>query len=242
MFSVRNSALTRSLVAAALAASAGAACADILVLRADGPSARSFPPGRRLADNARLVLKASDELIVLDGRGTRMIRGPGNFIAGVTPPARIASAEPVLQRRARIGAVRGVPSGPPRPGSIWEVDVAKSSNVCVADPSKIRLWRSDPSTSGLLTVTRLPDGASRQLRWDSGVANLAWPDGFAIADHAQYRLGWAGQAAPANITFRALAQPPSGMDGTATALLANNCTAQLDLFIDAVRSEDNASG
>jgi hypothetical protein len=217
--------------------SASAASADILVLRADGPSAKSFPPGRRLADNMRLALKASDQLVVLDSRGTRTIRGPGNFIAGVAPPARIASAEPVVQRRARIGAVRGQPTESNRPGSIWEVDVAKSSNICVSDPSAVRLWRADPASAVTLTITRLPDGAARQLRWDSGVSSLAWPADFAIADGAQYRFAWTSSPQPTSITFRKLAQTPTGLDGTASMLLTNNCTAQLDLFIDTVRSE-----
>src|SRR4051812_22044471 len=184
------------MVAALLFVSAGAASADILVLRADGPSARSFPPGRRLPDNAPLVLKASDQLVVLDSRGTRTIRGPGKFIAGVAPPARIASAEPIVQRRARIGAVRGPGTDMNRPGSIWEVDVAKSSNICVADPSAVRLWRADPANAVTLTITRLPDGATRQLRWEAGASNLAWPADFAITEGAQYRFAWASSAAP----------------------------------------------
>src|SRR4051812_44909148 len=83
--SVQSSFKARHLIAFLLFASASVASADILVLRADGPSAKSFPPGRRLPDNAALVLKASDQLVVLDSRGTRTIRGPGKFIAGVAP-------------------------------------------------------------------------------------------------------------------------------------------------------------
>src|SRR3569623_2572415 len=89
---VQSNFKARFVIAAALAATAGAASADILVLRADGPAAKAFPPGKRLPDSARLVLKASDELIVLASRGTRTIRGPGKFVAGVAPPARVASA------------------------------------------------------------------------------------------------------------------------------------------------------
>src|SRR3569623_3618718 len=89
---VQSSFKARFAIAAALAATAGAASADILVLRADGPSAKAFPPGKRLPDTARLVLKASDELIVLDSRGTRTIRSPRNIVAGVAPPARVATA------------------------------------------------------------------------------------------------------------------------------------------------------
>jgi hypothetical protein len=89
----------RFLAATLLLAGASAAMADILILRADGPSARSFPPGRRLSDNARIVLKAKDELILLDGHGhTRTLRGPGTFIAGVVPSAP-ARSSPVGRRK-----------------------------------------------------------------------------------------------------------------------------------------------
>jgi hypothetical protein len=220
-----------------LLACASAASADILVLRSVGPSAKSFPPGRRLPDKAPLVLQASDQLVVLDSRGTRTIRGPGNFIAGVAPPARIASAEPVVVRRARIGAVRGPGTDMNRPGSIWEVDVAKSSNICVSDPGAVKLWRAEPANAADLTVTRLPDGTTRRLHWDAGASTLAWPKDFAIADGARYRFAWTSNTAPTHITFHKLAQRPSGLDGTASVLLTNNCTAQLDLFIDTVKSE-----
>ncbi|MEO7178433.1 MAG: hypothetical protein ABIW83_06285, partial [Allosphingosinicella sp.] len=74
----------RPLLAAALLITASAATADILVVRSSGPSAKSFPPGRRLPESARISLKTSDQLIVLDGRGTRIIRGPGTFTAGAS--------------------------------------------------------------------------------------------------------------------------------------------------------------
>ena len=152
---LRNRRILRFLCASLLIAGAGSAMADVLVLRAAGPSARSFPPGRRLPDNARLVLKTNDELIVLDGRGTRTIRGPGTFIAGVASnaPAQLASAAAANGRRARIGAVRGIETGPLRPTTIWHVDVSKSSNVCVPPPNKVALWRADSSADATLTAS-----------------------------------------------------------------------------------------
>jgi hypothetical protein len=224
------------MLAGLLLASAASASADILVLRADGPSAKSFPPGRRLPDSARLVLKPSDELIVLDSRGTRTIRGPGNFVAGVAPPAVTASAQPIVQRRARIGAVRGVPTEN-RPPSIWAIDVAKSSNICILDPTMVSLWRADSAEPATLSITHLPDGATRQLKWEAGASTLAWPSDLAVANGGQYRLSLTS-GTPASITFKTLAQRPSGLDDTASVLLANQCNAQLDLFIDTVKTDN----
>src|SRR3954469_7184092 len=171
MFSRQNK--LRAIVATALLLASSAAAADILVVRSVGPSARSYPPGRHLPENARLTLQAADQLILLDGRGTRMLRGPGTFAAGA---AQVASAQPVqTQRRARIGAVRGVEGGPLRPPSLWHVDIARSTDVCVADPSTLTLWRADTTSALPLTVTRVSDGASRRVAFEPGASTAPWP-------------------------------------------------------------------
>ena len=225
-------AFLRPLIVAVLLAGATAAMADILVVRSTGPSAKSFPPGRRLPESARIVLKASDQLIVLDGRGTRILRGPGAFTAGAPAVGRTASAAPV-QRRARIGAVRGPDARAPRPPSIWHVDVARSSNVCVADPAKVTLWRADPAGAATLTIAGRSGGA-RRLAWRPGSSLLAWPAGLPVAEGAEYRLS-IGSAPPSTIRFRTMPAEPAGLENTAQTLIRNQCDAQLDLFIETVK-------
>ncbi|HEX8241568.1 MAG TPA: hypothetical protein VF574_17660 [Allosphingosinicella sp.] len=224
----------RGLFAAALLLSASAAAADILVVRSSGPSAKSFPAGRRLPETARISLKASDQLIVLDGRGTRIIRGPGTFTAGAPGPGRIASAAPAVQRRARIGAVRGVETGELRPPSLWHVDVARSSNVCVADSSKVTLWRVDAARPITLDIGG-PGGRTKRLSWQPGSTTLAWPSDLPVADGAEYRLSWAGARAPTTLRFRTVPARPAGLEDMAQILIRNQCDAQLDLFIDTVK-------
>lgn len=225
--------VARPLIAAALLLTAGAALADILVVRSTGPSARSFPPGKRLPESARISLKASDQLVVLDGRGTRIIRGPGNFTAGA-PAGRVASAAPTVQRRARIGAVRGVETGELRPPSIWHVDVARSSNFCVADPSKVTLWRADTANALTLNIGG-PGGRAKQLSWQPGSSTLAWPSDLPVADGAEYRLSWSGGTVPTALRFRTMPAKPAGLEDMAQTLIRNQCDAQLDLFIDTVK-------
>lgn len=229
----------RNLFAAVLLVTASAAAADILVVRSLGPSAKSYPPGKRLPESARLTLKANDQLVVLDGRGTRTIRGPGTFTAGASQ-GRIAGNIPVTQRRARIGAVRSVGGGELRPPSIWHVDVAKSSNVCVSGGGKVTLWRADAAGPVTLNVTRATGGAGRRIEWEAGASTLAWPADLAIADGAQYRLSWSGGAAPTTITFRTLPQKPAGLEDMASSLISSGCLAQLDLLIETVRVPDEA--
>jgi hypothetical protein len=234
----RNSKL-RYLLAAVLLAGASAAFADILVVRSVGPSAKSFPPGKRLAQGAKIVLKANDSIDVLDGRGTRTLRGPGTFTAGAAT-GTIAGNIPVTQRRARIGAVRGVGGGQLRPPSIWHIDVAKSSNICIAQPSGVTLWRADTASAVRLNITRVPDGMSRQVNWEAGSSTVGWPASLPIANGAEYRLSWTGATSPTTIRFRTLPQRPVGLEDMASFLLSNQCQAQLDLFIETVRIPDSA--
>lgn len=241
MSSVRNS--LRALAAAALLATATAAAADILVVRSTGPSKKSFPPGKRLPENARITLKTLDELVVLDGRGTRTIRGPGTFTAGV-PQTRTASSAPAPGPRiARIGAVRGPGESEQRPPSIWHVDVSRSSNICLGEPAKVTLWRAESAEAANLEVVRIRDGSSRKLEWESGASTLAWPDDLAVADGDQFRLSWTPATPPTLLTFRILPAKPAGLEDMASSLIRNECTAQLDLLIETVRlPEDLPAG
>ncbi|MFL6844270.1 MAG: hypothetical protein ACJ8ER_05255 [Allosphingosinicella sp.] len=222
--------LARALLAATLLAAAGTAAADSLVVRASGPSAKSFPPGKRLPETARISLKPADQVTVLDGRGTRTFRGPGTFTVGAPAIGRIASATPTVDRRARIGAVRGLGTPELRPPSLWHVDIARSSTICVADPSKLMLWRAD-ATQALTLDLAGTAGAGRRLDWQPGSPTLAWPADLPVADGAEYRLSWSGAAAPTVIRFRTMPAVRAGLEDIAQVLIRNQCEAQLDLLI-----------
>jgi hypothetical protein len=223
----------RPLFALVLLAAATGAAADILVVRSSGPSAKGYPPGRRLPESARFALKAGDQLILLDGHGTRILRGPGSFTAGAPAIGRIASAAPAVDRRARIGAVRGIETGALRPPSIWHVDVARSSNVCVADASKVTLWRADAAAAATLSIAG-PGGRTKRIGWQPGSTTLDWPSDLPVSDGAEYRLSGAA-AAPTTIRFRTIPARPAGLEDMAQILIRNQCDAQLDLFIDTVK-------
>ncbi|MEA3066306.1 MAG: hypothetical protein QOJ27_2767 [Sphingomonadales bacterium] len=230
---VPNSVLMRPLFALVLLAAATGAAADILVVRSSGPSAKGYPPGRRLPESARLALKAGDQLILLDGHGTRILRGPGSFTAGAPAIGRIASAAPAVDRRARIGAVRGIETGALRPPSIWHVDVARSSNFCVAEASKVTLWRADAAAAATLSIAG-PGGRTKRIGWQPGSTTLDWPSDLPVSDGAEYRLSGAA-AAPTTIRFRTIPARPAGLEDMAQILIRNQCDAQLDLFIDTVK-------
>ena len=226
---VPNKTLRRALVAAALIATAASAAANVLVVRASGPSAKSYPPGRSLPDNARITLRANDTLVILAGGGTRTFRGPGTFSpsAAVQAGNRTASTG---TRRARIGAVRSagiVPHGP----TIWHVDVTQSGTFCLSSANNVMLWRPDATDPIRLTIGD-PGGGQRTIDWPAGQPTLAWPTGTTLVSGAAYSFRQPGVAVPVQITFRTLTSEPADLQGVAAALIANGCQGQLDLLVE----------
>ena len=232
----------RYLAAGLLLATATASSAAVLVVRSTGPSAKNFPAGKSLDDNARINLKANDMLVVLDARGTRTLRGPGVFTPGSAAKAAgtmssLSAVAGAGRGRARVGAVRSVGTGPAKP-NIWQIDVSKSSNACITSPANVTLWRPDASRPVTLNVSGAR-GTSRQLPWAAGQSTLAWPSDLPVSDGVDYRLSWDGAAAPTRVQFRTLPTKPTALDDIASTLISNGCNAQLDLLIETVRLPDD---
>lgn len=217
------------MLAAMLVTAAGSAAANVLVVRASGPSARSYAPGRSLPDNARIVLQAGDTLVILGANGTRTFRGPGTFSpsAAVQSGQRLASSGGNL---ARIGAVRNAGLVPRSP-TIWHVDVTQSGTMCLASTSNVMLWRPDSSSRQTLTISG-PGGRVQRVQWPAGRAVLAWPAGSQIASGASYSFQQPGVTVPVQITFRTLRSEPHDLQGVASALIENGCQEQLDLLVE----------
>ncbi|HST35455.1 MAG TPA: hypothetical protein VLK25_02340 [Allosphingosinicella sp.] len=223
-------AFRRAAVAALFVTTATAAAANVLVVRSSGPSAKSYPAGRSLPDNARLTLTQGDTVIVLTGGGTRTFRGPGTFSpnSAVRAGPRVATAAD--GRRARVGAVRNA-GVLPRGGTIWDVDITQSGTFCVVGSRPVLLWRPDASLPiSLQIITH--DGASVTAQWAAGQPTLAWPSGTQLTSGAAYSFRTPGVAVPTQITFRTLASEPADLDGVAAALIENGCEGQLDLLIE----------
>lgn len=227
--------MAKALGAAALSALlAGAASAASIVVRSTGPSARLYPAGKPLADTAQIVLKPGDTLVILDGRGTRTLSGPGTFGAtsvasrsGVSTTAmRILSNQGASERRG--GAVRGgAPTGESRSPNLWYVDVSHGGTVCVADPAAVKLWR--PSTAEAADLKISGGGKDGTVEMAKGVNTGDWPAAVPVAEGTEYVLTAPG-IAPATIKF-ALVQPPTDLESTASTLIAKGCNTQLDLLI-----------
>ncbi len=227
--------LSRLALTALLVSGATAASADVLVVRASGPSASTYPAGRSLPNDARITLRGGDTLVVLDARGTRTFRGPGTFTPASAAAAGPRVAQTADNRRARIGAVRSAGIVPASPSSIWQIDVSQGGTVCLANTSEVTLWRPDASQTASLAISG--SGASRTVNWPAGNVTTDWPRELPIANGARYQLSQAGTAVPTSITFRTLASAPGDMQAVAQALIANGCQEQLDLLVDSAPAE-----
>ncbi|MEZ5709381.1 MAG: hypothetical protein R3E02_08345 [Blastomonas sp.] len=105
-----------------------------IIVRSSGPSAASYPAGRKICKGATIILKAGDVLTVLDNDGTRTLQGPGTFVLerrSANSSSRIASvitSRPT--RRVRTGAVREGGSLPARTGipayPVWPPETPSS--------------------------------------------------------------------------------------------------------------------
>ena len=216
--------LRRALIAAAFLTTASTAAANVLVVRSTNPAYRA---GQSLPDNARITLRAGEQLMILANGGTRTFRGPGTF----SPNTRVAGAATVNNngRIARIGAIRDagvVPHGP----TIWHVDVTQSGTFCLSSASNVMLWRPDATAPVRFTING--PGGARTLDWAANAPTAAWPGGGAVTNGATYTITQPGVAVPVTVTFRVLASEPHNVEGVAEALIANGCQGQLDVLVE----------
>jgi hypothetical protein len=220
--------MARLLVLAAGAAllASTASAAAVLVVRSSGPSAGSYPPGKALPDTHMLKLKASDVVVLLDSRGTRTLQGPGNFSvsASATPTAASGTAG-TTARRVRLGAVRGTGAR-----SVWQADLGRSGNVCIANPADLGLWRPDSSGEANVTLTEAGSGKSADVKFAAGQSLAPWPK--ELSSTTGTKIAVSGLAAPATLTLRVLSPVPTGLEGMAQSLIRADCQAQLDVLID----------
>jgi len=215
--------------AAALVAST-ASLATVLVVRAAGPSAKVYPPGKALPESAKIKLQPGDSVMLLNSNGARTLRGPGTFAVASSGEGLAASAN----RRARFSAMRGndVPLNP----SPWNLDITQSGKLCVAAPSKLTLWR--PANDDAIKLTIRGGGSEQTVDWPAGKDTIAWPASLPVTGGAEYQLSQPQSGDTARVTFVTIASPPSDTISTAQSLIANGCMNQLDVLVDGSPSVD----
>ena len=228
--------IVKSAVVGTALLAAGTAVAATLVVRSNGPSASAYPPGKALAPGSSITLKAGDSVTVLDAGGTRVLKGPG-VVAVSSKGAASANGISALiattgVRQTRTGATRGRNSGPPHATNVWYIDASRSGTVCVVDAKSAVLWRPGNSVADTIKLTSLGDGKSVSLDFRAGQTVRNWPvTDLPLFEGASFKLESAGSKSAVSIKSTLVAAPPSGLDGTAQALLDKGCAAQVDLLI-----------
>jgi hypothetical protein len=230
----------RNLVAAALLAGVAAgASAAVLVVRSSGPSASVYPPGKAIPESTSLKLKANDVIVLLDSRGTRTLRGPGDFSASASAGATASNNAP---RRSggisRIQAVRGGPTGATQGRNIWQADVARSGAVCVANPSDLGLYRAGNRDEADVILTA-GTGKQSVVHFEPGQSIARWPADLAVASGAKFNVK--GGGANSDIVVKMLGGNSAGMEAVAQDFIRNDCQAQLDVLIDTFTAPQDGS-
>ena len=220
--------------AAVLAMTAVAAQAAVLVVRSSGPSAKAFPAGRALPENQTITLRGNDVVILLDSRGTRTLRGPGSYSTsasnGGSTSAMSALGGQSNARRSRVGAVRGGPTGATSGRNVWQADIGRSGNVCIANPADVGLYRSESSTARRVTLTEVGSNRAATIEFAAGQKNAPWPTALPVSAGNKYQIKGAGT--PVTLNAVPIAPVPAGLEGLAQNLIRNDCQAQLDVLID----------
>jgi len=238
MFSTEAKALKGAILAAALLGIGGTAMAQSTVVRAGGPSARTYPVGKSLAATAKITLVSGDTMTVLDAKGTRTLRGPGTFSASglaAAPDKRGTFAQLVTTQnrtQSRTGAVRGADGQViARAPNLWLVDVRQSSTICLADTRRVDLWRPDMQKADTLTIRDDATGKTATLAWAMGRSEITWPAAVPATAGASYTLNWSGAAAPARIRIVKFDPAAAGDPAELSAALhSQGCSAQFDLL------------
>jgi hypothetical protein len=237
-----NKRIAVAVIAAAGCLLAPAAVSAGVVVAASGPSASRFPAGKTIGDSERIVLRAGDTLTVLDGNGTRVLRGAGTFsLDRQAGPSQRASFAALTQRRTasqvRTGAIRG--DEPLRPSNLWYVDISHPGTVCIVGTDRVRLWR--PATDGDATYSLRAgvDGTSHSVTFADGDTLAPWDtSAFPIADGASFALSGPEGEAGSTLTFAVLAAAAEEPEALAQQLIEKGCTQQLEVLSAATLIEE----
>lgn len=210
-----------------------------VVIASSGPSSGSFPPGKKLADDATITLKVADSVTILDAKGTRVLRGVGTFTvgAGNGTVSRASTFAALTQQRSaqrvRTGAVRGSATAQMSP-NLWYVDLTRSGTFCVTDPAAVRVWRPVKDGTASYAIQDGKHASTASLDFADGVTVAPWNAVAApVADRASYTIAAAsGNSATsaAKVTFAVLPAQDYAPEDLVVALMAKGCTAQVDLL------------
>jgi hypothetical protein len=234
---------TAAVLAAAACVLAPAMAVAGVVVSASGPSAANFPVGKTIGNSERIVLRAGDTLTVLDGNGTRVLRGAGTYsLDQQSGPSQRGTIAALTQRRAasqvRTGAVRG-DDDPVTPPSLWYVDVGHPGTVCVVASDRVRLWRAATEGDATFSVRATGGGASYSVTFADGDTLAPWDTAvLPITDGASFALTGPDGAGDGTLTFAVLDSAAEEPEALVKQLIERGCTQQLGVLTAATMVDE----
>ena len=231
-----------------IAGMSGTAFAQNMIVKAVGPSAKSYPAGKKLAKGTKVTLQRLDRITILNKGGTRVLKGPGTFTIGLQSRARTGATTRLSsfisnrnRGRARTGAVRNLgtdkPVVPKNP-NLWYLDITRGGKFCVSNPNALVLWRPDLTGSATASIVNPDNGSITKVDWVKGFSLKAWPRTEApVTNGAKYQLLGSNVEKSAEIDFVILDKTPTTADEVAEVLLQNGCQGQFDQLVERLDPE-----
>lgn len=229
----------------------GTAAAQSMVVRSTGPSASKYPTGTKLKSTDKLTLASGDKVVLMQAGKTRTLSGPGTFGASGTIQAnqsmgatvtRMLSSGPTM--RSRGGFSRGAEEAAPvdlRAPNLWLLDYREGGTFCVADPSRLTLWRPNMDSDQLLKIEQ--GDKVETVAIVAGANFRKWPtEALPVQYGIDYRLSGAGLATPVTIRFTQMDALPDSAESSVDVLMAKGCTPQLNRLVDAMSESEKAGG
>ena len=233
---IRNSTkVPQVFLAAIFLIAAASASAKVLIVRSTGPSAKSYPLGRALTENARITLKAGDTVTLLGSAGTLTLRGPGTFAATVL--VRPGPRTVPIDRRTVTAVVRGGPVPHPaaadmrRAFTVWQIDVTQSGSFCLLRGTDVMLWRPDAKAPTTVIISAA-GGAPQTAEWPAGRNSIVWAPVSPFVNGGAYTLRQAGGDMPTQITVYIVKLASNDPQAVATTLIKHGCGRQLAALVD----------
>ena len=243
MLKVKTLLAAASLGLAAMAASSPAAAG--VVVKSSGPSAATYPVGKKLDDASRITLKSGDSVTVLTSRGTRVIRGAGTHTVGARGASK-RSAFAILTRqragtRVRTGAVRGGPTNAmvATNPNLWNLDVSQGGRMCLAGDGLINLWRPNADSEATYIFGSGVSDFHVHVTFDEGVtqASLTGED-LPLAQNSNFSISSPDGSPARAVEFVMLDSVPRTPEEMASTLAENGCTSQLDLLAERLMTDE----
>jgi hypothetical protein len=241
MSSAKSVLKTSALTVAAIGFFVSAPTQAGVVVKSSGPSAGSFPVGKKLDDAASVTLQAGDSITVLTDSGTRVITGPGTHRVGARGASKRTTFAMLTRQgsgaRVRTGAVRGGPVGAASNPNLWNVDTSEAGTVCLPGADAITFWR--PSAQGEETWV-LGSAVSEfhvHVMFDDGDATASLSaEELPLRQNRLYDLSGPAGGPKTRLEFVMLDSTPDNPEDLAVVLAENNCNGQLDLLSEKLAS------